>query len=779
MALTINYGFSYFGGDEPGTLTEDGSKFTGTDRVLLDRMLKALADAPRHLLTGGAAATPTAPTAAVVTDAGLPGGTTWHYKVALVDTSGQESLSSPEVTVELPAVLVAPEVPLVEAATGGAMAIGLWYYALTVIRDGEESVASTPATITLVTGDSGVTLTMPDTPPVGAVSYQVWRMGASEPGWTRVALVDVATTTVTDLGAVPANACAGAPGQGPPDTNAGVSIYGVTITLSDADAALAGAGSISAWRLYRTATSGSYGASSLVHNVVETTGVDTGTLVTSWTDEGDPPVTGAPVNMAAQMAPAPYVLDHADVLPDATGYPAYYPLVVDGVGHIAVGGSWVALVPPPQVLDHADTLPSAATYPDYHPVVSGGVLYVALAGAWVALGGGGGVAAPTFVDHGAGGAVLSVGAQGAQAWTLDTATATVTTPVTTAGTETTCTLYLTQDAAGSRTLTWPVGVLWAGGTAPTLTTTPGRIDVVELVSHDAGDTWYATARLDHTPPPGSFVAIARSTDTVATSPDGALWTPATLPSSSYWIGLAHGGGVHAAVAYGTDAAATSLDGTVWTPATMPSSTDWGALAYGDGRFVAIAQSGAVATSTDGATWTATGTLPAGTNWYALAYGAGVFVAVTLGTTDAATSPDGVTWTPVTMPRAEPWSALAYGAGLFVALAWGSDAATSPDGVTWTSRVMPSASDWCALTRGGGRFVAVSNYDTAAATSPDGITWSAATLPSVSPWMGVAHSGGLFVAVSSSGDAAATSPDGALWTATTMPSSADWCLVDGA
>ena len=37
---------------------------------------------------------------------------------------------------------------------------------------------------------------------------------------------------------------------------------------------------------------------------------------------------------------------------------------------------------------------------------------------------------------------------------------------------------LTQDATGSRTVTWATGYQWAGGTAPTLTTTAAHYDVI-------------------------------------------------------------------------------------------------------------------------------------------------------------------------------------------------------------------------------------------------------------------------------------------------------------
>lgn len=43
------------------------------------------------------------------------------------------------------------------------------------------------------------------------------------------------------------------------------------------------------------------------------------------------------------------------------------------------------------------------------------------------------------------------------------------------------TIQLTQDGTGSRTVTWPASVEWAAGTAPVITTTAGRTDVISLV----------------------------------------------------------------------------------------------------------------------------------------------------------------------------------------------------------------------------------------------------------------------------------------------------------
>jgi len=59
-------------------------------------------------------------------------------------------------------------------------------------------------------------------------------------------------------------------------------------------------------------------------------------------------------------------------------------------------------------------------------------------------------------------------------------------------------LYLTQDATGSRVVTWTFtgGVChWAGAAAPTLTTTAGHTDYIELESLD-GVNWFGKYTLN-------------------------------------------------------------------------------------------------------------------------------------------------------------------------------------------------------------------------------------------------------------------------------------------
>lgn len=49
---------------------------------------------------------------------------------------------------------------------------------------------------------------------------------------------------------------------------------------------------------------------------------------------------------------------------------------------------------------------------------------------------------------------------------------------------------LKQDATGGRLVTHPAGVKWAGGAAPTLTTTAAKVDLIEYFSRDGGTTLY-------------------------------------------------------------------------------------------------------------------------------------------------------------------------------------------------------------------------------------------------------------------------------------------------
>lgn len=51
-------------------------------------------------------------------------------------------------------------------------------------------------------------------------------------------------------------------------------------------------------------------------------------------------------------------------------------------------------------------------------------------------------------------------------------------------------LVLTQDATGSRIVTWPAAVKWSGS-APVLSAAANAVDRVLLASYNGGTTWFA------------------------------------------------------------------------------------------------------------------------------------------------------------------------------------------------------------------------------------------------------------------------------------------------
>lgn len=55
-------------------------------------------------------------------------------------------------------------------------------------------------------------------------------------------------------------------------------------------------------------------------------------------------------------------------------------------------------------------------------------------------------------------------------------------------------IQLKQPALGSATVVWTTPIVWAGGSAPTLTTTANYLDIITLV-YD-GTTWRGTATLN-------------------------------------------------------------------------------------------------------------------------------------------------------------------------------------------------------------------------------------------------------------------------------------------
>lgn len=55
----------------------------------------------------------------------------------------------------------------------------------------------------------------------------------------------------------------------------------------------------------------------------------------------------------------------------------------------------------------------------------------------------------------------------------------------------TCTLILTQDSTGGRTITWPTSFKWQAATAPTLTAAANKSDIITIFTYNNGANWFA------------------------------------------------------------------------------------------------------------------------------------------------------------------------------------------------------------------------------------------------------------------------------------------------
>lgn len=292
---TPRFGFNWFDGDaQSGALSDDGAKFTGDDRLLLDRLLAAI-ETHDHASDTDSDDAPDGPTLTYASTGGaLEAGLTYYYKITFVDAAGLETDASDEVSVDLPAQLDAPAAPGQDTATTGTLVPGLYYYALTAVRGSEESSLGDPVAVTVLSDEHQVDLSLPALG--AATSFRLWRLSDTEGFWRKFS--DVITgSTFTDGGsATPVATDA-------PTANTGVATYAVTLDLSTDDATAVQATAVSGWKIYRSTTSGTYGGNSLVHYVTEheIDTDDTSPKLASWVDTGDALLSGAPPVTASKM----------------------------------------------------------------------------------------------------------------------------------------------------------------------------------------------------------------------------------------------------------------------------------------------------------------------------------------------------------------------------------------------------------------------------------------------------------------------------------------------
>lgn len=85
------------------------------------------------------------------------------------------------------------------------------------------------------------------------------------------------------------------------------------------------------------------------------------------------------------------------------------------------------------------------------------------------------------------------------------------------GTTGSFTLILTQDGTGGRTVTWPAAVVWSGATAPTLTTAPGKKNILSFFTTNGGSVWYGAFQQNSFGPPTlDYITSSSSTSDLTT-----------------------------------------------------------------------------------------------------------------------------------------------------------------------------------------------------------------------------------------------------------------------
>lgn len=174
---------------------------------------------------------------------------------------------------------------------------------------------------------------------------------------------------------------------------------------------------------------------------------------------------------------------------------------------------------------------------------------------------------------------------------------------------------------------------------------------------------------------GKFVLIdyAPSPVNVLTSVDGITWTPQTFTSfGSGYLTIGHGNGTYVVLARNTNTMVYSADAVSWNSSTLPLIGSWESVAYGAGLFVAVVQDGdQYATSPDGINWTQR-TLPiTASTWYEVIYGAGIFTLISRSTSTCLQSVNGIDWFVRTFQSPANWHPIATNDEYVVTIGYGS------------------------------------------------------------------------------------------------------------
>jgi hypothetical protein len=152
-------------------------------------------------------------------------------------------------------------------------------------------------------------------------------------------------------------------------------------------------------------------------------------------------------------------------------------------------------------------------------------------------GGGGGGGSSSLLDalgSISGAVTLNATTAGVYSATL-TGNATFTFSGAVSGSASSLTLYLSQNATGGYTSTWPGSVSWLGGSAPTLNTAANALNVLVFESLNDGATWYGS--LITGAPPLPLTVLEGGTGLSAGGAAGTLFTGQGTSSPGVWQGL--------------------------------------------------------------------------------------------------------------------------------------------------------------------------------------------------------------------------------------------------
>jgi hypothetical protein len=223
---------------------------------------------------------------------------------------------------------------------------------------------------------------------------------------------------------------------------------------------------------------------------------------------------------------------------------------------------------------------------------------------------------------------------------------------------------------------------------------------------------------------GTLLVAVGSSGRVATSPDGATWTPRESGTSMDFASVASSPQAIVALGHSTPPVVfRSVDAVTWTEVATPAEGWLSSVAWTGTQFVAVGAAGSIVTSPDGLAWTPrssgtsavlTGVAVSGTRIVAVGRTMG-----DVGKPRVTTSTNGVTWTALaTTPGGTWFEDVAFGPGGFVAVGDG-EAIASPDGLTWVT--LPGLRDVSRVAGSPGGYVASGDLG-GIITSRDGKDW---------------------------------------------------------